>query len=254
MRKFSGKRLLVVLFLGLMTSLLFGAIAVAQDAETTPEPEAVGIIDAATDAASGVTGAAGDIWAQLIRTPTSDVARILMIIGGIVLLVAGWYVYEWIILIAGFLIGASTALALAPDADTIIAILVFILGGIIGAALGALLYYIAVFLMGGYIGILVTQGLALALGLTPVTLIPIIIGFLIGGFLLVVLSQELLVIFSAIVGAQLIALALNLSFPWQIMLVLVGIIVQLVALRVRGDDIRRRPLRRPLWTRREVVE
>ncbi len=83
MGKFVGKRLVLVLLMGLISGLLLVGMVSAQDAETTPEPDAVGIIDAATDAANGISGAAGNIWTQITRTPTSDVARILMIVGGV---------------------------------------------------------------------------------------------------------------------------------------------------------------------------
>lgn len=253
MQNLLGKRLFGALVVSVLASLLVLGSAWAQDAEATPEPDAVGVIDAAMDAASGFSDAAGNIWAQFTQAPTSDVARILMIVGGIVLLVAGWYIYEWVILVAGFLIGGATALAFVPDANTVLAVLAFVVGGLVGAALGALLYYIAVFLIGGYVGILLANGLAVALGLAPVSTLAVIIAFLVGGFILVALSQELLIFFSAVVGAQMIALALNLGFEWQVMLTLVGVVLQLVALRARGESIRRRPLRRPLWRRNAAV-
>jgi hypothetical protein len=233
-------------------------IAAAQEAETTPEATESSVVAEGFAAAEGMVeaaaGAAGDLWAQVTQTPRSDVARLLLIVGGIILLVAGWFIYEWIILIAGFMIGASVALATFSDTNAILQIVVFLIGGLFGAVLGGLLYYVAVFLIGGYIGLALTQALAAALSLLPVSLIAAIIGFLIGGFVLVVLSLELLIFFSAIVGAQMIALALNLGLPWMLMLALVGMVLQLVAVRARGDSIRRRPARRAPWRRRAVVD
>lgn len=253
------RRLLFWVIALLVGSLALAGIASAQDviepptATPTPDPAAAGVIDAASGAAEAFTNTALTIWEQLSQTPQSDAVRVLLIIGGVVLLIGGWLVYEWIILIAGFMIGAVTALTLLNQPDTLVALLIFLIGGVIGAALGALLYYVAVFLIGGYVGIVVTQQLAVAFHLLPVTLIAVLLGFIIGGMILVLLSLELLIVFSAIVGAQMIALALNLGVEWMILLALVGIVLQLVAIRSRGVTIRRRPVRRMLW-RRGVID
>jgi hypothetical protein len=219
----------------------------------TPDPAAATIANAASDAAQTITGTAEGLWAQLAQAPQSDLARILLIIGGVVLLIAGWVVYEWIILIAGFLIGATTALALFPQTDTLVALVVFLIGGVIGLALGALLYYVAVFLIGAYIGIVIAEGIALALNLPSVSSIGLLVAGIIGGLILVLLAQELLVILSSVVGAQMIALALGLGVGWMLILALVGIIVQFAAARTRGVDFRRRPLRRTVWVRRRAI-
>ncbi|MCZ2095397.1 MAG: hypothetical protein LC121_03845 [Anaerolineae bacterium] len=253
-------RLLFWIIAVLVSSLSLAGIASAQDVVATstpvptPDPAAVGVIDTATSAAEAFTNTALTIWEQLSQTPQTDAVRVLLIIGGVVLLVGGWLVYEWIILIAGFLIGAVTALTLVNPPDTLVALLIFLVGGVVGALLGALLYYVAVFLIGGYVGIVITQELAIALNLLPVTLIAVLIGFIVGGIILVLLSLELLIVFSAIVGAQMIALALNLGVEWMILLALVGMVLQLVAIRSRGITIRRRPVRGIPWRRRALID
>ncbi len=250
------RRRLFLLIAALVSAFALVGMVGAQDTTPVPtlDPALEGMVEAAGGAAQTVSGAAGQIWAQLTQAPQSDLARILMIVGGIVLLVAGWYVYEWIILIAGFLIGGVAALALLNEPNALLGVVIFLIGGVIGAALGALLWYVAVFLTGGYVGIVVTQGLAAALNALPVSLVAIVVGFLIGGVILILLSVELLIVFSAIVGAQMIALALDLGFAWMVLLALAGMVVQLVAVRARGEDIRRRPLRRPLWARGGSVD
>lgn len=253
-------RLLFWMIAVLVSSLSLAGIASAQDViatptpAPTPDPAAVGVIDTATSAAEAFTNTALTIWEQLSQSPQTDAVRVLLIIGGVVLLVGGWLVYEWIILIAGFLIGAVTALTLVNPPDTLVALLIFLVGGVVGALLGALLYYVAVFLIGGYVGIVITQELAIALNLLPVTLIAVLIGFIVGGIILMLLSLELLIVFSAIVGGQMIALALNLGVEWMILLALVGMVLQLVAIRSRGITIRRRPVRGIPWRRRALID
>jgi len=253
-------RLVFWLIALLVGSLSLAGIASAQDivatpaATATPDPAAAGVIDAAENAAEAFTNTAKTIWEQLSQAPQTDAVRVLLIVGGVVLLIGGWLVYEWIILIAGFLIGAVTTLTLINQPDTLVALLIFLIGGVVGALLGALLYYVAVFLIGGYVGIVITQELAVALHLLPVTLIGVLIGFIVGGIILMLLSLELLIVFSAIVGGQMIALALNLGVEWMILLALVGMVLQLVAIRSRGITIRRRSVRGIPWRRRPVID
>ena len=220
----------------------------------TPDAAAATIAGAATDAAQSISGTAQGLWAQLAQVPQSDLARVLLILGGVVLLLAGWVVYEWIILIAGFLIGATTALSLFPQANTLVALLVFLIGGVIGIAIGGLLYYVAVFLIGAYLGIVIAEGVAVALNIPPLSSIGVLVAGIVGGLILILLAQELLIVLSSVVGAQMIALALGLGVGWMLLLALIGIIVQFGAARMRGIDFRRRPMRRTVWVRRHAVE
>jgi len=148
----------------------------------TPDAAAATIAGAATDAAQSISGTAQGLWAQLAQVPQSDLARVLLILGGVVLLLAGWVVYEWIILIAGFLIGATTALSLFPQANTLVALLVFLIGGVIGIAIGGLLYYVAVFLIGAYLGIVIAEGVAVALNIPPLSSIGVLVAGIVGGY------------------------------------------------------------------------
>ena len=253
------RRLLFWLIAALVSSFALVGMVSAQGIviptpTSNPATAAAAVANSAASAAQTVTSTAVNIWDQLVQPPQSDLARLVLIIGGVVLLIAGWLVYEWIIVIAGFLIGGMTALALVNSPDTLVALLVFLVGGVIGAAIGSLLYYVAVFLIGGYVGIVLVEGLALALNLTPVSPLAVIAGFIVGGVLLTFLSLELLIIFSAIVGAQMVTVALNLGIGWMLLIALVGIVIQLMAVRTRGGEFRRRPLRRTIWVRREVVE
>ncbi|MEO8393923.1 MAG: hypothetical protein ABI700_13105 [Chloroflexota bacterium] len=251
------RRLLFWIVTLLISSAALVGVVNAQDivvtTAPTPDPAAAQIASAASDAAQSISGAAEGLWAQLAQAPQSDLARILLILGGVVLLIAGWVVYEWIILIAGFLIGATTALASFPQANTLVALVVFLIGGVIGIALGALLYYVAVFLIGAFLGIVIAQGIAAALSVPPISTIGILVAGIVGGLILVLLAQELLVVLSAIVGAQMVALALSLGIGWMLLLALIGIVVQFAAARTRGVDFRRRPIRRTVWVRRRAV-
>lgn len=206
------------------------------------------IVDITVDAGQATVGLVEDFINRLTQTPQSDVVRLLMIVFGVLLLLAGWRIYDYIALIAGFIVGALIAMSLVPAGDTLVTLIGALIGGVIGAALGAFLYYIAVFLIGVYVGVVLTNGLAAMLGLAPVSPLVLLIGGLTGGLLMVALSFELLILFSALVGAQMITLALGLQPVWTLVLAAIGVIIQLGLARTFRYDFRRRV--RPFYRRR----
>ena len=209
----------------------------------TPENLAAELVDLTTTTAEATAATLDQFLTNLVQTPKSDVARVLLIGGGLILLVAGWRIYEVIILIAGFIMGASIASALVISDSVLINTAVLLLGGIVGAVLSAFLYYIAVFLIGAYIGMALTNGLAVMLGLLPVSAVALLLGGLIGGIVLVGLSFEFLIVLAALVGAQMLTLGLGLDAIWTLVLAVIGVIVQLGLTRTLGYEFRR-PARR----------
>jgi len=176
-----------------------------------------------------------------------SVLRIVYIIAGILLLVAGWWVYEYIVAIAGFLVGASLGLSLVGGThNEAIAFLALIAGGLIGALLALVLQYVAIFFIGAYIGAVVTAQLWAALSTTPVPDLAIVIGGIVGGLILLTLAYQFIVLVSAAVGAVLLGTALNLGVVWMLVFFIVGIILQYALTRITGSDafVRRRYVRR----------
>ena len=233
---------LIVLVLALG---LFGCTP-ADQVNTTPVPAddvAGEIVDTTVQTAETTADIFQSFLERLIQTPRSDVARVLLIIGGVVLLVAGWRISDFVILIAGFLVGAAIGLSLVTTDTALIAVAALLVGGLIGAALAAFVYYVAVFVIGAYFGIALTGGLAGMLALTPVSSIALLIGGLIGGLVLIGLSFEFLVILSALVGAQMLALGFGLNVVWLLVLAALGIVVQLFLVRRTHYEFRHRRVR-----------
>jgi hypothetical protein len=245
-----------VIGLALAAISLCVPVLIAQDATPTaivpvgtPDNLAEELVDLTTETAQATAATLDEFLTRLVQTPKSDVARVLLIGGGLILLVAGWRIYEIIILIAGFVMGASIASALVVTDSVLINTAVLLLGGIIGAVLSAFLYYIAVFLIGAYIGMALTNGLAVMLGLIPVSAIALLLGGLVGGIVLVGLSFEFLIVLSALVGAQMLTLGLGLDAIWTLILAVIGVIVQLGLTRSLGYEFRRSPRRINLFRR-----
>jgi len=208
--------------------------------EESAEDAAEGIVDFTIEAAEGTVNTLENLIERLLTPPESDLARVLLVIGGVILLIGGWRIYDFVIIVAGFLIGASFAVSLVSPDDTLLVLGALLIGGLIGAGLGLLLYHVAVFLIGAYIGAILTASAAITLDLTPISSLVLLIGAILGGVILLVLSFELLVLLSAIVGAQMLALGLGLGVPWVLLFAVVGIVIQLALMRSLNYSIRRR--------------
>jgi hypothetical protein len=183
-----------------------------------------------------------DFVARLYTIPRNDVVRVLMVIGGAFLLLAGWRFYNWIIILAGVFIGGSLAVAIVNSPDTNIDIIAFLIGAVIGAALATLLYRVAVFFIGGYFGVIFASMVANSLGWGPLPYWALLIVLIIGGLIMLTLSSELLLVLASVLGAQLIVIALGLTPAslWILGLALLGIILQSGIMRRFGYGFRRR--------------
>lgn len=241
---------LIRLGLFLIHMFTFIPMGFAQDSSTEEaEAAAEQIIDITGDAAQAISEQFENALQALRDIPQSEYTPILLLVGGVILLLVGWRIYNFIIILSGALIGAAIAVsAVSPD-GTGIQLAAMVIGLVLGGVLAAALYYVAVALIGGYIGAVLTSELALALGLTPISIWVIVIGAIIGAIILVGLSFELLVLYASIVGAQMITLALGLPPFATLALVALGVFLQIMLARRFGYDVRRRPSRRSMLTR-----
>jgi hypothetical protein len=244
----NSRLLLIALLLVLLSSLIFST-ALAQDLTPLPDADTAGeIVDLTIQAAEGTATTMQNWVDRLLAAPQSDAMRVLFVLGGILLLVAGWRVYDYIVVIAGFLIGASIGASLVTTESSLIVVAAMLIGGMLGAALGFFLYYAAVFVIGAYIGVILTNALALALSTTPVSPLVLLIGGLIGGMILIGLSFEFLVVLSSIVGAQMLVRGLGLDSLWILIFAVMGVVLQFTLMRTYKYDFRRRR-RAPIFQR-----
>jgi hypothetical protein len=256
--KQAKSRLWIVGLLALV--LLLPAVFVsAQDAVPTSVPKdaveqtAGEIVDLTTQTAVETADTLQGFIDRLVQTPKSDFARVLLIIGGIILLAAGWRIYDIITLLAGFLIGALVALSLLNTDNTLITIAGILVGGLIGAALGYFVFMVAVALIGAYLGVVVANGIAFQLALSPINPIVLLIAAILGALVMVGLSFQFLILLSALVGAQMLTLGLGLTPIWTLIFAAIGIVLQLGLARAYNFDWRSRPRRAYYWRRRAAV-
>lgn len=219
---------------------LLALVSFSWAAAQTTDPTPVPLVEDTLQTAEATTDAVMSFFNRLTQTPQSDITRVVMIVVGLVLLVAGWRVYEFVIVIAGALVGASVAASLVASNDTVINLVALLVGGVIGALLNWFLYYVAVFLIGFHFGILLTNGLANMLALQQVSPWVLVIGGLFAGIILLGLSFEFLILVSSLVGAQMLTLALGLQPVWTLVIAVIGIIIQFALTRTYHYDFRRR--------------
>ncbi|MFQ3659632.1 MAG: hypothetical protein SNJ54_11840 [Anaerolineae bacterium] len=229
--------------------LIVSLAAFAQESTPALETAVETVTEAATSAITAASDTFDDLLARITAAPQSDVARVLLIVGGVLLLVLGWRIYNFIIIVAGFLVGASVAASLVANESALIVMVALVVGGLIGAALSAVFYLVAVFLIGAYLGIALTNAVAAALGLAPVSALILIVAAVVGGLVLIGLSFELLVVIAAVVGGQMLTLGLGLDGLWVLIFAAVGIVVQLILMRTSRISFRRAYRPRSFWMR-----
>ncbi|MGB7339939.1 MAG: hypothetical protein WBC91_13670 [Phototrophicaceae bacterium] len=255
--KFSILKLTLILVFGFLLTVSSAAQdndpPVDTDGDTIvidTEQAANTIIAVTESTAEGISQLIAQFLNRLFSISQNQYVQVVMVIAGVILLFAGWRIYNWIIVLASALIGGTFALAaVGNDAGIIIEVAAFIIGAVIGGALGYFLYYFAVFMVGAYIGIVFTTLIAQSFGLLPLAPLVLIIIAVIGGIIMVALSFELLVVLASLLGAQLIVLALVLTptLFWLVTLTLIGIVLQISLTRRAGYSVRRRPSRRMIF-------
>jgi hypothetical protein len=172
--------------------------------------------------------------------------RILYLVAGVVLLIIGWRITDYIVGLAGFVIGAGIGMSLAPVGNEIVTLLALVAGGLIGAVLAIILQPVALFLLGAYLGVIITGQAWAAFDPTPVPVWASVLGGVIGGLLMLALAFQLLVLVSAALGAFLVSMALGLPLLWTIVLFVLGVLVQVLLASATSTPIvrRRRVVRR----------
>ena len=251
------KRLFPIIALIVIIGLALFAAANATSDPNAPIITVTGndvsrVADEAVEATENFTEVTGtqieSFLERLVQPPTSQLARVIFVLVGVILLVFGWRIYNFIVILAGAWVGASFASATVVTNSVLLEVTAILIGGFLGMILAVFLYFIAVFIIGMYVGAILTTALAATFSLTPVSPLVLVIGAVIGGFVLVALSAELVIFISALVGAQMLTTGLGLDREWMLLFTILGIAIQIAATRFYSIDLRRPPRR--VWIRR----
>ncbi len=135
---------------------------------------------------------------------------VFLFIGGVLSCFFGFSLFKISLQITGFFIGAILGLGLAAivQADVLVAVIMALVFGVLGAILAVPLHFLFTFLTGAVIGALAVYALLLVLGINPSTVL-VIVGAVICGILAVVYEVGYIIISTSITGALGITLAVN---------------------------------------------
>jgi hypothetical protein len=175
--------------------------------------------------------------AQIVSRLPIDMTRMILIIGGILLVLAGWRLHRFVLALPGFTVGALVGAILMRFTGESLAValaLILILGAI-GAAISLSLFRTAVVVIGGVGGFLAANALWTAATGVP-QVVALLIGAAAGALLLLWLMRVWLPILSSFLGAAMIAYALQLGLPWLVGVFALGLLVQSGAARALGRN------------------
>lgn len=171
------------------------------------------------------------------------ILRIVIVIVGLALLLAGFAIYEFLIQLVGFLTGGvlgAVVGGLLADGEIWGGIVGFIIGGILGAALALILFYIGIFLGGAFGGAAIFGGLwAFLLNDSPPAFW-LIIGGILGGIAMIALHRFWITALTAALGAILFGLGISAPPIWWILFFFIGMGVQygLAAMLGKSDQVK----------------
>lgn len=160
--------------------------------------------------------------------PAEGALKIVAMVGGVLLLVAGWKIYRFVVAFPGFLLAAGLGAMFMDrlvENDWISLALVLVLG-LVGAWLALKLHDIAIFIIGA------AGGGYLAFSLWPTfvgdeaTIFVIVAGVVLGGALMLLFGKLWMVLFSAAAGAVMFVWGLGSYTALVLPLFLVGILIQ----------------------------
>lgn len=119
-------------------------------------------------------------------------AAVLLVIGGAIACFAGYRFFRTVLTIYGFVLGALIATTMAGAGDTARLVIYAVVGGLVGALVLNLAYFLGVVLIGAAIGALVASSIWVRFGADPHVLVVIV--FAVAGAVAAMLLQRFVII------------------------------------------------------------
>jgi hypothetical protein len=128
-------------------------------------------------------------------------AAIVLVVGGLLSCFAGYRIFRVVLGIYGFILGALLASSFMGTDQTLWMIVAAIVGGLIGAAILILAYFVGVALIGAGVGALAANMIWAAFGREP-GVIPVILLAIVGALGALALQRYVIIVSTAFGGAQ----------------------------------------------------
>ncbi len=126
---------------------------------------------------------------------------LVLVIGGLVACFAGYRLFRLVLGIYGFILGALAALSMVAPGSTVAMIVALIVGGVIGAAILTLAYFVGVALVGAGLGTLVVHAAWTQLGWGSPYALPVLVAAAVGAVVAVVFQRYVIIDGTAFGGA-----------------------------------------------------
>ena len=128
-------------------------------------------------------------------------AAVILVAGGLVSCFAGYRVFRFVLAFFGFIFGALAASSAMGADQTLWMIGAAIVGGLLGALILVLAYFVGVALIGAGIGAGVAMAIWAALGREP-GIVPVLILSVLGALAALALQRYVIIVSTAFGGAQ----------------------------------------------------
>jgi hypothetical protein len=147
---------------------------------------------------------------NLASLPVTPAALVLLVFG-VVNCFWGYRIFRVVLALWGFVLGAAIGVALAGDSGTLMVVFVALVGGLIGAGVFALLYFVGVFAAGAILGFLLTASLMNVVMPEPNAFVAVI-GALVVGLLALAVNKLIIILSTSFAGAWSLVQAAALMF------------------------------------------
>jgi hypothetical protein len=128
-------------------------------------------------------------------------AAIILVVGGLLSCFAGYRVFRFVLAFFGFVFGALAASSAMGTDQTLWMIAAALLGGVLGALILVLAYFVGVALIGAGIGAAAAMAIWAALGREP-GIVPVLILSVLGALAALALQRYVIIASTAFGGAQ----------------------------------------------------
>lgn len=142
-----------------------------------------------------------DIIVLMLPATFQTSAAVIMLAGGLLACFAGYRVFRVVLAIYGFILGALLASSFMPADQTLWMILTWLGGGLAGAVILVLAYFVGVALLGAGLGAAAAHMISAALGVEP-TLVIVIVASVAGALAAMALQRYVIIVATAFGGAQ----------------------------------------------------
>lgn len=137
----------------------------------------------------------------LLSTTYQIPAALILLVGGLLACFAGYRLFRLVLGIYGFILGALFAVSLVPPHDVLWTAIAALIGGVAGALLLTIGYFLGVALVGGGLGVLVAHAVWAQQGWGDPRALPLLAFAIVGAIIALIFQRYVIIAGTAFGGA-----------------------------------------------------